>query len=254
MKKIAVLSLKGGVGKTTLSTNLGAALCNKGHRVLLIDMDPQNSLTETLGQEPATIKGIEFLLTGDLRFYEVLKCYDQKIDFLPSGKRLKDLEIWIATHHEKDPRFTSLLTEALENFQNRYDYIIIDCPPHAGLLNYNALSYANHLVIPVQCQHMGVEGARRTIYFFHKIKSRYNPDLKISALVPVMHDGRNKVSGMVVDELSKSFDGLLTKTMIRVNVSLAEAPAFQKTIFDYKPSSRGAKDFSALADEIERML
>lgn len=250
MKTVAVLNLKGGVGKTTLSVNLGDALSRLGYRVLLLDMDPQNDLTLFLGLDPAQLKGIEYFLTADMKFESLVRSYNGKFDFLPSGKKLKELEMSLSRHFRKEKKFSYLLKNAIFNAQQDYDYIIVDCPPYVGLLNFNALTFVNNLVVPIQCQHLSLQGSRRTVFFFHKMKALYNPDLKMAAIIPVMYDARNKLSDKVVEKLKKTYNGLLTETKVRVNISLAEAPGYNRTIFDYKPQSRGAKDFNKLALEM----
>ncbi len=250
MKTIAVLNLKGGVGKTTISVNLSAALAELGNKVLLVDVDPQNDLTQFLGLDPARVKGVGYLLTADLPFRSVVRRYKNKFDFLPAGKKLKELELSLSRFYRKDRGFSLLLKNAFQRSKLDYDFIIFDCPPYVGLLNYNVLTYVENVILPTQCQYLSFEGSRRTVFFVHKIKALYNRHLKIAAVVPTMYDARNKVSRYAIDRLRKTFDGKLTRTIIRVNVSLAEAPAFGKTIFEYKPKSRGAKDFWDLAHEM----
>jgi chromosome partitioning protein len=252
MNAFAILSMKGGVGKTTVTVNLGAALSALGRKVLLIDMDSQHDLTQSLGFDAFQIKGVEFLLEKDLKFPDVVKEYSKNLHILPAGKKLKKLELSLSNMlvKTKDSYFSYLLRNALEKVQDDYDYILVDCPPSGGFLTVNALTFTDNVIIPVQCQFLGYEAAKRTISFISRIKTFNNPHTRVSSVVPVMFDPRNKLSNIILDRLRNSFNGTLTNSMIRVNTALAEAPAFGKTIFDYKPVSRGAEDFLQLAREI----
>ncbi len=254
MNTISVLSLKGGVGKTTVTVNLGAALSLKGYRVLMVDMDPQNDLTQFLGEDPKQIKGVEYLLTADMTFPMILKRYRDQFDILPAGKKLKELEISLSKNYPREKKFAYLLKDAFRSCPSAYDYVLFDSPPYAGLLNYNILAYSENLLIPVQSQYLGLNGARRTMFLYHKIRSLYNTTLRITAVLPVMYDARNKLSGVALEKMKNGFTKYLSDTVIRQNVSLAEAPAYHKTIFDYKPNSRGAQDFKKLAEEIASKL
>lgn len=250
MKTIAIVSLKGGVGKTTLVVNLGAALSAQGKSVLLVDLDPQQDLSQNLGMEATSIKGIEYLLTADLEFDTILQRYNGKFHFLPAGKKLKETELLLARAFHKMSNAPFLLRQALDKISPLYDYILIDCPPSPGMLSINALTFVNHVYIPVQCQPMGFRGSKRTVFFIHKIRAFYNRELQIDAVIPTMFDVRNKLSKAILKELQDSFDQRTTKSIIRVNIALAEAPAFGQTIFDYNPNCRGASDFKQLAAEI----
>lgn len=252
MKAFAILSMKGGVGKTTVTVNLGAALSALGRRVLLVDMDSQHDLTQSLGIDAYQIKGIEFLLEKDLKFEDIVKEYGENLHVLPAGKKLKKLELSLSTMMVKarDSYFSYLLKSSLEKVQDNYDYILVDCPPTSGFLTVNALSFADNVLIPVQCQFLGYEATKKTISFISQIKKFNNPHVKPSTVVPIMYDPRNNLSNLVLDKLKNSFNGNLTGTIIRVNIALAEAPAYGKTILDYRPHSRGAGDFLSLAREI----
>ena len=252
MITLAVVCLKGGVGKTTLSANLGAALNLKGKRVLLIDMDPQNDLTRCLGIDAFRIKGVEHLLEKQLPFEKVVHEYKPNFHLLPGSKKLKSVEMSLSNMFVKaqDSYFCYLLKNVIEPYQDQYDYTIIDCPPTAGFLTINALAFANDVVMPVQCQYLGFEAIKRTLTLISMIRKFSNRDIKASAVVPVMYDARSNLSKSVRERLSQQFNGALTETTIRVNASLAEAPASGLTIFDYKPRSRGAVDYFRLAEEV----
>ena len=244
--------MKGGVGKTTVTANLGAALSALDRKVLLVDMDSQHDLTQSLGLDPFQLKGVEFLLEKDLKFSDVVKEYNENLHILPAGKKLKKLELSLSNMmvKAKDSYFCYLLRNALDNVKEDYDYILVDCPPTAGFLTVNALSFADKVLIPVQCQFLGFEATKKTLSFISQIKKFNNPDVKPTTVVPMMYDSRNKLCGIVLDRLKQLFNGTLTGSIIRINVSLAEAPAFGKTILDYQPRSRGAEDFLNLGQEI----
>lgn len=254
MITIAVINLKGGVGKTTIAMNLGAALSKMGKKVLLIDMDTQNDLTQNMGLNPATTKGVEFFITDDIPLKKLLKKYDENLHFIPSGKKLKELELSLSKLYRKKPKSNYLFKYMFNKHHLQYDYVIVDCANTPGLLNYNVLTFVNNVFIPVQCQVLGVRGSKRTLFFVNKIEALYNPNLKIAGVIPAMYDARNRLSDFVVKEMEKTYNGLVLNTRIRVNVSLAEAPAYGKTIFDYKPYSRGARDFQDLANEVMMMF
>lgn len=249
---LAVVCLKGGVGKTTLTANLGAALSLMGKKVLLVDLDPQNDLTRSFGIDSFQIKGIEYLLEKHLKFEEVVQTYSEKLHILPGGKKLKGMELSLSNMFVKsqDTYFCYLLKNVLEPQHPNYDYVLIDCPPSSGFLTINALAYVKDVIIPVQCQFLGFEAIKRTITLISKVRKFSNHNIKASVVVPVMYDARSKLSIKIRERLGQTFNGTLTKTTIRVNASLAEAPARGCTIFEYKPRSRGAIDYFRLANEV----
>lgn len=252
MISYAVLSLKGGVGKTTIALNLGAALSALDRRVLLVDLDTQHDLTFSLGVNAIQIKGIEFLLENDLRFEDILIKRSENLHLLPAGKKLKDLELSLSNMIGKrhDSYFSYLLKNALEPYSQNYDYLFIDCPPALGSLTINALSWVQHVVLPVQCQHLGFEATKKTVSYISKMRKFNNPEVRASVVVATMYDVRNKLSEQIIERLVRVFNGRLMRSVIRTNVSLAEAPGFGKTIFEYKPDSHGANDFQNLAYEL----
>ncbi len=252
-RTIAVFNLKGGVGKTTLAVNLGAALHMLGKRVLLVDLDPQHDLTMYLGVNPAHLKGVEYFITRDLKFPEVVRSYNHKFDFLPSGKKLRDLEDLMSALYVNYKKMNYLIRDSFLPIEHRYDYIIFDCPPAGGQLTINALSYVQDVFLPVQCQFLALRGSKKALFLVYRVKTLFNPMLCLGAVIPVMYDPRNRLSSVIVEKLREAYGDYLTETKIRINVSLAEAPGFGKTIFDYKPFSRGARDFKRLAKEVSQI-
>lgn len=252
MESFAIISLKGGVGKTTLTVNLGAALAELKKRVLLIDLDPQTDLTRSVGIDAFQTKGVEYLLERDLKFEQVVKTHNEYLDVLPASKKLKAMELSLSNIFvkAKDNYFCYLLKNVVEPKKDQYDFVLIDCPPSSGFLTINALAFVKNILIPVECQFLGFESTKRTISLISKVKRFSNREINPPVVVPLMFDARNKLSYLIHQRLQKAFNGAMTKSKINVNVSLAEAPAFGKTIYDYKPKSRGAKDFLELAAEM----
>lgn len=251
MIPIAILNLKGGVGKTTLTINLGAGLSLISNRILLADLDPQNDLTQSLGTDPLQIKGIEFLLTKDISFQNIVIERDINLHLLPSSVRLKDLILSLQPYLKKNINFSySLLKNSLIDHNSDYDFMLIDCPPTAGVINLNILKYVRNVIIPVQCQYLSLIGLKKTILFIQKIKKIFNPEIKVLAIVPVMFDARTNLSQNILDKLGEFFPNLLTEQIINISTTLAESTANGKTIFEYQPNSRAARDFRNLAVEI----
>jgi len=250
MESFALFNLKGGVGKTTLTVNLGAALSSFGKKVMVIDLDPQQNLTQNLGINPMRAIGIEEFLEGKLRFEDVVKTYRGKFDFIPAGKGLKELDITLSAAYKSEQKAGNVFQRYFSRVKLDYDYLLIDCPPSTGLLTMNALSFVKKVLVPVQCHQFALHGSKKTVSFVYKIKAFYNPELTIGGVIPVMYDRRNKLSDSIIRRLESSFRDKLLKTKIGVNIALAEAPGFGKTIFDYKPTSRGARDIKKLAVEL----
>lgn len=249
MKTIAVICLKGGVGKTTLTVNLGAALSFFRKKVLLVDLDPQQDLTHILGFDTTRVKGVEHLLAGEMELPALVRPFKQDMDVIPAGKELKDLEILLARHYKKHAKFGQLLQKAFCGLDQTYDYLLIDCPPSAGLLNINALSFVTNAFIPLQCNYLGLTGAKKTISFVYRMRALYNQQLKIAAIIPTLYQ-EGKVAEFVAERLKRTFNGKMSETRIRTNHFLAEAPVFGKSIFEYKPLSGAAEDFVRLANEM----
>ncbi len=252
MKAFAILSLKGGVGKTTVVGNLGGALSMLGKKVLLIDLDPHNDLTYCHGVDPFQIKGVEFLLEKDLKFSDVVIEKSDNLHLLPGGKKLKNLELSLSNIFvkAKDTYFCYLLRNLLKPLENEYDYVLIDCPPAAGFLTINALVCVENVMMPVQCQYLGLEATKKTMSLISRVRKFNKLNRQSLTVVPTMYDVRNRLSGKVVEKLHQQFEDAVTETRLRVNVALAEAPAYGQSIFEYCPDSHGARDFLSLAGEI----
>jgi len=255
---IAVVNQKGGVGKTTTTVNLGAALAESGKKVLLIDIDAQSNLTTSLGlgapDDPEGLKDsnisngptIYDVLKGLKTLKEVVVERSQNLHLVPSSLLLSaaDLELGGVVGREL------ILKRALEPVKDDYDVIIIDCPPALGLLSLNALAAVQKVIVPVQSEYLALHGVRQLLDTIDQVRSIYNPSLVVGGVLICLHDNRKRLARAVSDTIRAYFGELVFDTVIRTNVSLAEAPASGQSIFEYLPKSSGAEDYLALAKEV----
>ena len=242
-KIISISNHKGGVGKTTSAINIGAGLNILGKKVLLIDLDPQANLSQSLGlidQE----KNIYGALKGDYKLepISVLK----GLDVIPSTLDLSGAEIELSS----EPGREYILKELIEEVRASYDYIIIDSPPSLGLLTINSFTAADEIIIPLQAQFLAMQGLAKLVEVVEKIKSRLNKSLKIGGVFITQYDGRKVLNRDVVDSINTHFKSEVFKTKIRDNIALAEAPAQGLDIFRYNSKTNGAEDYLNLAKEI----
>ena len=245
MKIIAFINQKGGVGKTTCTMNIGAGLSKLGKKVLLIDLDPQAHLTYSLGIEAHTLQNTVYnLLKGLCRAEEIILTRNG-LDLIPSSLELSGAELELSSVAGRE----FLLKEALEGIQN-YDYILLDCPPSLGLLTLNALTTAREVYIPLQTEFLALQGMSKLISTVDIVKKRLNKNIEITGIIATRFDNRKNLNKEVVEKIEKYFGSRLFKTFIRDNVSLAEAPSYGQTIFEYKENSYGAKDYLNLCHEI----
>ena len=246
-KIIAIVNQKGGVGKTTTAVNLGAALSDSGKRVLLVDLDPQGSLTTSLGVNVAKDGNTAFeLLRGDKPAQEVIRHTKRGYDLIPGDLRLTGIEKGSNDVVGRE----YLLKEALEDVTGAYDYVLVDCSPSLGVLSLNALTACDAVLIPTQAEYLALTGLAQLTQTIAVARRRLNPSLTISGVVMTMYDRRKNLTAAVEARLGELFPGKLCKTRIRCNVALAEAPTQGVDIFAYDPRSNGAKDYQALADEL----
>ncbi len=243
---IAMVNQKGGVGKTTSAINLGAALAAAGKRVLLVDMDPQSNLSTSLGIDAyGSGKTIYEVLRGDLPAREaVMERHNYFV--LPASIDLSGAEIELSTAAGRE----FLLTEAMEGLAPEYDYVIMDCAPSLGLLTLGALTFAGEVFIPLQSEFLALQGMSKLLQTVDVVQRRLNRKLKISGIIGTLYDQRKKLNREVIQKISEYFDDRLFATLIRDNVALAEAPSYGKDIFEYRPDSTGAQDYTALAQEV----
>ena len=247
-KIIAIANQKGGVGKTTTALNLSACLGILEKKVLLIDLDPQANATSGIGLEKKDFKLSSYQLlehTAEAKKI-IIDTSTPNLDLIPSNIDLVAIEIELVNHTNRE----FMLKEALEPIRNDYDFIIIDCAPSLGLITLNALTAAESVIIPIQCEYFALEGLGKLLNTIKSIQKIHNPDLNIEGLLLTMYDSRLRLSNQVVDEVRKHFHNMVFKTIIQRNVTLGEAPSNGKNIIDSDSTSRGTKNYIKLAHEL----
>ncbi len=246
-KVISVTNQKGGVGKTTTSINLSASLAEKGQRILLIDMDPQGNASVGCGVEMREVENTIYdLLLGDTTARQAIVKTDCGVDVLTANGDLAGAQVELLNEIGRELK----LQKALEPVQNDYDYVFIDCPPALNVLTINALVASNSVMIPMQCEYFALEGLSALISTVRKIRETLNPKLKIEGLLRTMFDGRNSLSNEVSRQLQTHFGDKVYTAVVPRNVRLAEAPSYGESVITYAPTSKGAKAYLELADEI----
>ncbi|MFI3260686.1 MAG: ParA family protein [bacterium] len=253
-KVISLVNQKGGVGKTTTSINLAAALGQKGKKVLLIDMDPQSNCTTGLGLSSAEFQGDVYqLLTDNV---EVKKCIKKtkfkNLSIIPSTMNLAGVDVEFVRKMIETPEFrqNEQLKMRLEEVKENYDYIIMDCQPSLGISTMNALVASDSVIIPVQCEFLALEGIAQLLNSVIMVQGSMNQDLRIEGVLLTMYDGRTKIAYEVVEEIRKYFKDKVFDTIIPRLVRLVEAPSHGKPINEYDPTSRAAEAYSNLAKEV----
>jgi chromosome partitioning protein len=246
-KVIAVVNQKGGVGKTTTCVNLGAALAQKSFKVLLIDLDTMGSLSSWLVEESSENgTGTGDLLRGTVGFLEAIKKSEElSIDFIPAGKHLSD----IVLTENIDP---FILGERLGTWIEKYDFVIIDCPPSSNVLIANALMASDSIVIPIQTETLPLKGGIKFLQWLANFKSEYNANVNILGILPCMFDSRTRLSTQILEAMKSSdnLGPLVFNTVVRKNIRLAEAPGNRRSIFRSASKSNGASDYTSLALEV----
>ena len=245
-----VANQKGGVGKTTTTVNIAAALSMGGLKVLVVDLDPQGNASTALGVEHRVSMGVYEVLMGTTEIKNVI----QKVagfpvfDCIPSNTSLAQAEINLVSMVARESRLKDALNEIKEN----YDYIFIDCPPSLGLLTVNAFSAATEVLIPIQCEYYSLEGLSLLLHTVTLIQEHLNPNLKLSTIILTMYDGRTRLANDVADEIRRHYPKELIDVPIPRAVRVSEAPSYGQTVMTYDPGSNGADAYARIAREIAR--
>lgn len=251
MKVVSIFNQKGGVGKTTTNINLAAYIALRGHKVLVIDIDPQGNTSSGLGvdKENLTNTTYELLLT-DVSINDVIMSVEkiENLDIIPSNMDLAGADLELGGLENRE----SILKRKIEEIKDQYDYLIIDCPPSLGLLTINALTASDTVFIPMQCEYYALEGISQLIKTIQKVKKGLNKNLEIEGVVLTMFDSRRNLQIQVAEELKSYFGELVYENSIPRNIRLAEAPSFGLPIALYDPKAKGAEAYSDLADEFLR--
>ena len=247
---IAIANQKGGVGKTTTSINLSACIAAKGKKVLVIDIDPQGNTTSGYGIEKNELENTIYeLILGDCSIEDcILKEIFPNISILPSNVNLAAAEIELIGVEKKE----YILKNEVDWVKDRYDFIILDCPPSLSLLTVNAMTTADAVLVPIQCEYYALEGLSQLIHTINLVKERLNPSLDIDGVVFTMYDSRTNLSAQVVENVKSHLSQKVYGTLIPRNIRLAEAPSYGKPINMYDAKSAGSESYMSLADEVIR--
>lgn len=247
---LAVANQKGGVGKTTTAVNLAASLAVLERAVLLVDLDPQGNTTGGFGVDKSSLPLTTYdWLRGEASFEEVARGTElPSLTLLPANRDLVGAEVELVSAERREFR----LRERLEPVKGRFDFVFVDCPPSLGLLTLNALTAADGLLLPIQCEYYALEGVSELLATLERVRESLNPALELAGVLPTMFDERTNLSQQVLEEIRKHFGNAVFRHAVPRSVRLAEAPSFGKPILLYDARSRGAESYLALARELIR--
>ena len=245
-KIISVANQKGGVGKTTTTVNLGTILAKRGKKVLLIDADPQGNATSGLGVEKEVENSTYDILVNEATLEDAIQdTIIKNLKVCPSNMNLAGAEVELVSMMSREQR----LKEKIDEIKEKFDYILIDCPPSLGLVTLNSFTASDSVLIPVQCEYFALEGLGQLLNTINLVKKHLNKNIKIEGALLTMYDARTNLSNQVVKEVKKYFDNKVYKTVIPRNVRLSEAPSYGMPITEYDPRSKGAKSYTKFAKE-----
>ena len=247
-KIIAIANQKGGVGKTTTSINLSACLAEKGKKVLVIDTDPQGNTSSGFGIDKNNIENsIYELILGECSIGDcIVKDVVENVSVIPANVNLAAAEIELIGVEKKE----YILKNEVDYIKDDYDFIMIDCPPSLNMLTINAMTTADSVLVPIQCEYYALEGLSQLIHTINLVKERLNPTLNMEGVVFTMYDSRTNLSNQVVENVKENLNQRIYNTLIPRNIRLAEAPSFGMPINKYDPKSSGTEAYLKLADEI----
>ena len=245
---IAITNQKGGVGKTTTSINLSAALAAKGKKVLVIDTDPQGNTTSGYGIDKNELDySVYDLMLGECSVHDcIIKNVVENVSLIPSNVDLSAIEIELIGTEQKE----YILKKEIDYVKDMYDFVIIDCPPSLSMLTINSMTTANSVIVPIQCEYYALEGLSDLLHTINLVQERLNSDLNMEGVVFTMYDSRTNLSNQVVENVKEYLGQNVYKTVIPRNVRLAEAPSYGQPINIYDPKSAGAEAYAMLADEV----
>ncbi len=251
-RTIALANQKGGVGKTTSAVNIAVELSRRGARVLLVDVDPQGNASSSLGldKRDLDVTVYELLIARAALDDVVVSQIRPSLDLIPANSALAGAEVDLVDFADRAVR----LRDALQGFGDQYDLVVIDSPPSLGFLTVNALCAAQHVIVPIQCEYLALEGLGQLIGTIDLVKKQLNPELDLTGVLMTMYDARTRLSAQVVEEVRRYFPQRTFATVVPRSVRLAEAPSFGQSIAEYDAASRGAAAYRAVVDELSARL